>query len=462
MTKKKSNIIFLLGCIYAIISLGFIIINFPVLDIYDLLGFIFSLGFLFFCYKKKKENHRLFWIIICLFLIIRIALLFLHFNPLANDYAYFYQEAINYATKSPLNKEYLSLYPYLYFYVATLGGIMRLFGTSYTVVIALNLIVELLGGVVFYLIAKDNYDNNIAKKALLLYICNPFSFLWIVKCCPVIIVNSLLLLIIYLHQKIMKVKKIKYMISLSLLLGVIMSIANHFRPIIIIFVITLVIMLGLTMIYHKEQLKKSGISLICILLPYFCLNICFNQIISDAIGYELPKNGAGWSIYVGANYEYRGRWNLKDSEYFDKLVEEKGNVEAQRLIQQEGVDRYKSLGVKSVWLWMKKAVVLGGGLPNYTYNEFFNFIGFNSSMVLVFSFKLFLYFYLLLIMIMNFKSIFKNIKMKKVTVENLLLPIFIIGLFCSMLLVEVSERYFLPIMVLIMVYATNYYVNEDS
>ena len=448
----KNKLYFLIEILYLILSLGFIIINYAVIDKYDFVGIIFAFLFLLILKQIKLKNKKI-KILIMISIIIKFLLIFLSYKIPENDYLFFYQNSKNFANSIAINNHYISFFPYLYAYIFLLGNVMKLFGTSYKIVIIVNFIFELLGEFFLYLLIKEKRSKDAALKSTLFYACNPLQYIWIVKCCPVIIVNTLLILVLYLWQKLNQSKNIKKTIFFSFILAIIISVANLFRPIMIIFIIAIFIYLCLGYFSNKNFKKQNFIFFTIIIVIYIMLNTFFNQLISYKIGYRLPNNAGGWSIFVGSNYESNGRWNKDDAKIFAEISQTKDNVEAQTFFQNEGLKRYNKLGIKTIPLIMKKSVVLGGALPGYTCSEFLDFIKIKKSL-LTSIFHIYAYSYLFFLMIINIMIIYKN---KKENSHDIFYLIFIIGLFSSMLLVEVSERYFIPILVPIMVYCSQYF-----
>ena len=150
--SKIENIIIILYFLYAIL---FLLTNYLVLDVYDLIGLILAVIFLFF-FKRIKINSKFFVSILTLAIIIRFLLIFIPYRILENDYQFFYSNAVAFAKGQIINNRYIALFPYLYLYVASLGMFMEFFYVSYKSVIIFNMIFELLGALFFYLIAKNN------------------------------------------------------------------------------------------------------------------------------------------------------------------------------------------------------------------------------------------------------------------------------------------------------------------
>ena len=144
------------------------------------------------------------------------------------------------------------------------------------------------------------------------------------------------------------------------------------------------------------------------------------------------------------------------------LANKFGPAKAQKMVQKEGILRYKSLGIKSIILFMAKSVVLGGGLPNYTYTETVLFIDYIISKPIEAITRSYIYSYIFVILFLNLLTAVKSYREKKFRDDNLMLYIFIIGLFSSMLLVEVSERYYLPIFTIIMISSISYFKGIEN
>ena len=205
---------------------------------------ILLMSLLFIIFNKKKINisKKVFLVLIGVSLICRFVLLFIPFGEVAGDAYFFYSNASDYALGNGINNSYIALFPYLYSYVILLGKVMLLLGTKYRVVILTNLLIELIGAFFISRIFKNKFSENGYYKATLFYMFNPLSFLWVTKSLPVVIVNTTIILVFYLYEKMVSSESLKNKTIYAILLGMMMSISNLFRPIMIIFVITLLIM----------------------------------------------------------------------------------------------------------------------------------------------------------------------------------------------------------------------------
>ena len=455
---KNNKLWFLFAICYFLFSLGLIginlLYNIRSKEVFDIIGLIISLLILALCFKfrhKIKIPNFVFYIILIIPILLRIGLLFLNYTNIISDYEFFFSSAKNLANNQSIDTGYISLFPYLYPYVYLLGNFMKIIGDQYTTVILFNFIIDLLGGLCLYqFIALKN--KQLAKIALLVWLWNPFNILWITKCCPVTIVNSLLMVTLLLFQLLKQSTNVKKAVILSVLLGISMSIANSFRPIMIIFIIALTISMIIPTHSTKYPWKKKLIAFSLILFTYIGCNFLTNQWISYQIHAPLPKNSGGWSIYVGANDTYNGKWNEVDSIYFGKLYSKYGNVKAHEIAQKEGIKRYQNLQLKSFYLLFQKSRVLGTGITTYTYFDVFDSISTTFPSIILSGIRLYLsiFWYLLL-----FANLFISIQIikQKYDFNNVLKPfgLFGMGLFLATLLVEVHPRYFLPIMTILIV-----------
>lgn len=424
---------------YFLLIVALLIMNLYRFSLVNSVGLILAIGLFIF---RKKINISKHWFIILLIIpiILRFGLLFLSYGNLASDYEFFYGSAVSYSNGLPLASDYLSLFPYLYLYIVVLGSAFKLISTKYFVVVLVNIVVELIGVIFLYKTVKD---KPFGKNLVLLYLFNPFSIMWLIKCCPVTFVNALLMIVFYLFTKIDL--KGKYLLF-SLLTGIFMGLANNFRPVLIVFLIAIFIYY-LYLLINKYPLKNVIISFIVIAISFISVNKLILLYTENNLGVELSGNESGWSVFVGSNYESGGRWNIEDSNFFDDLVNEKGGKEAHKEVFSLAIERYKSYGIKNVMFVAKKGAALGSNLTSYTYEDVTYSILNVIPTWMSFIIKAYLYFYMILILLLNFVSSYKLLKNKDTLDEYGMFGVFGFGLFASMLLVEVHARYFMPILI---------------
>lgn len=455
----KNKILKILSIIYLLFSIYLLLINFYKFNIYNIIGIIISITFITLIIKNKLNfNKKIYIFLILLSIAIRIIPFFIDYTNITNDYSFFYNSAKNYALNKSINNSYIGLFPYLYPYICLLGNFMKIFGTEYNIVILFNLISEIMSIIFLYLLL-NKIDNNNKKTGILIYLLNPFNIVWITMCSPVIIVNTMFIISFSIIYILKDTKSLKNKILISILLGIILSITNALRPIVIILLIALIMWYIIYSIKNKEISKRYTVSILITIVSYLLFNMLISNYISTKIGMEVPTSKSGWTIFVGSNYEANGMWNESDSNYLYELYDKNDNNKTQSILQEKGIERYKKLGIKSIFLFIKKSFILGNDLEIYTANEYFNLKDYNITNISKIIINISLSIYWFFILISNLIIIIKNIKHRK---YNLMLPyaIYSFGLFISTLLVEVSPRYFLPIFIPMIIYITQIFNKE--
>lgn len=460
MKKAKGQVLLLFSGCYFLFSLYLILINMVsdirLRDLYNLIGFFLGGLLVLVGVKwkwKKFKNRKIFIVLLLLPIFLRLGLLLLNYTNIVSDYQFFFCSAQSLSQNKAIDTGYISLFPYLYPYIFILGNVMKVLGDGYATVLFVNMVVDLLGSLGFYHLIKIKKDKQSAEVALLFWLWNPFAILWITKCCPVIAVNTLLIMVMVGFVYVRRATSLKSIILLSIGLGFIMSLANGFRPILIIFVLALILYFLVLLFSKTEKQNNNLISLGIILVTFIVGNQVIDIWIEQKIHYTLPKNSGGWSIYVGSNYQHSGKWNLEDSKHLSTIYTQYGNVEAHEILQREGIKRYKDLKEKSLLLWIKKSRVLATGVTTYTYFDVLDSIQISISEEVLSFIRIYLSTFFYSLLFLNFKMSVQCLKRKE-EIENGLYPygIFALGLFTSTLLVEVHARYFLPIMVVLMVF----------
>ncbi|MBE6153705.1 MAG: WecB/TagA/CpsF family glycosyltransferase [Firmicutes bacterium] len=414
-----------------------------------ILAFLFALIFYLFKKYKLKINTKIIVIaLIILSILFRLPLIFLDYADPTSDYATFYYNAVYIATGTgSFSSKYISAFPYLYGYIFVLGQFMKIFGSSYSSVIILNILLDLLGASFIYLFTKK-INKKAAVYSLLIWLFNPFNIYFSIICSPIIIVNTFFALVLYISSLLFSnLDNRKLVIIYSLLLGISLSIANVFRPIMIIFVIAIFIYLTY-LIFEENKIKTSNliIGFLLVFCTYQIGNQVYYKIISNVTCYEINKSLSGWTIFVGSNTETSGTWSELNSDTYDKYyyssdyTPEKFSDKLQKL----GIERYKNNGIiNNTKLFIEKSKVLAAKTNEYNYISFVD-TNITNNVFLDKFVQAFTSIYWYFVVIFNFIFsiiIFKIEDYKKMIAYCLL----VVGLCASTLIVEVSPRYFYPI-----------------
>lgn len=451
----------LLYCIYFIFMFGLIcsVINVSTkkyIIVYSIIAIVMFAIYLLF--KKKKidlenkilKRSILIACIICtvIGIIVRISLVVLSYIEPFSDYLTFYYNASSYADNSSFaNNNYLAFFPFLSPYIFVLGNVFKILGVSYKSAVIFNVILDILSGILLYLTFRNSENKLMPFGILAIWMINPFNIMWCSFISPITIVNFFFVLSIAIFEKREKVRNNnKIFLVMSALLGIILGIANNFRPIFIIFVIALIIYELYNLLFKKENSKIIlSIGILLIISMYF--------ISGKALFYSMEKinkvkfaNSSGWTLYLGANLESKGTWNFEDSILFNKKIEEAGfDAESvQKYFMNLAIDRYKANGIKNnVKLMKDKFEVLTGDMPRYSTESWWyvqeTLKNEQLNTILMFGTKLV---YIILILT-NIYAIFisKNIE------RNKFYLLLVMGLITSHLLVEVSPRYNLHVLI---------------
>ena len=422
---------------------------------------VLSIIIVFIVYKLNKkssiinkilENKMIIISFILVAILLRFSLLMFDYNEVYSDEATFYYNAVSLASNLEINSKYIAVFPYLFGYINILSIFMKVFGTTIYHAITFNIIVDLIGAVFAYLLGKKIFNDK--KKGILflvIWLFNPFNIIWCMKILPINIVNTMIIISAYVFECLLSSFNNKRYLIISIILGIIIGISNSFRPIMIIFLIAIFLYYLYLIIFSKYNLKKLLLSFIMISLCYGVYNNLNYKLVEDATGYTPSKSGSGWSVYVGSNINSNGEWFLepKLDEFFVK-DEDFSPSEIHEYFMEEGIKNYKSYNLITVSKFMiKKLEVLTNDVYSYTYENFTSSV-INQSKKYNTVLKSYLYCFWFLMFIINIFSIF-NITDKDENSRLVFYRLFFIGLVVSHLLVEVSPRYFMPMLVPLMI-----------
>ena len=422
---------------------------------------VLSIIIVFIVYKLNKkssiinkilENKMIIISFILVAILLRFSLLMFDYNEVYSDEATFYYNAVSLASNLEINSKYIAVFLYLFGYINILSIFMKIFGTTIYHAITFNIIIDLIGAVFAYLFGKKIFNDK--KKGilfLLIWLFNPFNIIWCMKILPINIVNTMIIISAYVFECLLSSFNNKRYLIISIVLGIIIGISNSFRPIMIIFLIAIFLYYLYLIIFSKYNLKKLLLSFIMISLCYGVYNNLNYKLVEDATGYTPSKSGSGWSVYVGSNINSNGEWFLepKLDEFFVK-DEDFSPSEIHEYFMEEGIKNYKSYNLITVSKFMiKKLEVLTNDVYSYTYENFTSSV-INQSKKYNTVLKSYLYCFWFLMFIINIFSIF-NITDKDENSRLVFYRLFFIGLVVSHLLVEVSPRYFMPMLVPLMI-----------
>jgi len=402
-------------CEYILFLLFLILVPFMKDKLSILIGLPVIVIIYFLNKKINIKNFPLFIFIISL--IIRILICIYLKTDIVDDF-----KTMLDASKDVLNNNlsfvntmYFKTYPYQIGHVLYQALLLRIINSVLFLKIINSIITSLI--VVFiYLISKNLFKEKTARLISVLYLLYLYPLYLNTVLTNQHLPALLSLIVIYL----IVTKKLNY--KLSLLIGVILSIANVFRTESIIFIMAISVYYLITM--NKDNYKSIIKNVLLIIVTYFVLFNSISLILNlTPVKTKLNNNSGYWKFYCGLNYESNGIYNDKDAiTYFNE------NKDGKKLL----IDRVKKDKLKLPVLFLKKEVILWTQtnydlrISNKIDNNIYNFILFlNQGYLNV----IILLFVLSLLFVKNEKK------------EVLLIKVLIALYYGVYMFIEISPRY---------------------
>lgn len=438
MLLKVFNYIYLL---FSVFLLGSVLMERSKLELFlivvftILLCFFIKKGGLKFNFSNKTTN-----LLIILSIVVRGCFLFFNFGDLFSDYANFFNCSAAWAKGGGINK-YIATFPHLIPYIVSLGTFFKMFGSSIKSMIIFNTIFDLLSA----LLLKRIFNS---KKAALIWLLNPINIIWCGICHPVAITNTFIIMSILVFKNVVaKFDKENFKLYFcAILFGIVLSVANLYRPIMIILFIAVVIWLFLRI--TRNSFKKILLIILLIFISYFGCNKLYAFVNKKFIDDTIATQTVGWNIYVGANIDSSGTWNRKQQDEFDEIFYTDATpTEIQEHFLEKGLNLYKNNGlIDDIKLFIKKAIILVKNPDRLTCTVFFDTLELTVNKYVSGALKVLTMLVYYILILFNLIIAYVKLKDKKCDI-TILLQLFIIGIVASHIFVEVSPRYSLPLLV---------------
>ncbi|WP_143449630.1 hypothetical protein [Lachnoclostridium sp. An76] len=157
------------------------------------------------------------------------------YREATSDESTYFNSAIAFSTSAELNRRYLVAFSYLFPYIALLGSVMKISGTSIYVAIILNIALDIIGaGAAFFFGLKLFGDYKMGRLLLYIWLLNPFQVVWCMRAMPIIVVNTVLMLCLCIWSCMIQEILLKRYVVLSVILSIFIGRGNAFRPIFVI------------------------------------------------------------------------------------------------------------------------------------------------------------------------------------------------------------------------------------
>lgn len=351
---------------------------------------------------------------------------------------------------------YMKAFPYLLPYAVTLTVFYKMmFGNIVVAILTSNLLFDAIGGLFCYLLLKKTKIRGAGWIGVLLWCINPMSIIACWFSMNLVLVNMLLMGLLYCavcFLEAVRKRQVRKTYILAIVIGLLVFVANLFRPLFTVILIALAIC-TLVMMLSAKQYKQLPI-LVVMLASLLVPTMITNGVVKDLVGDDVLGSSGGWSFYVGSNYSSQGSWVPEDRDYFwGEVIPESGSfAAAQDRIKQDGIQRYLSLSpLQFVNHLANKIGILFGDVVNSIYDIRSTFgIAYQSKLHNILSttvavFYVFLLSLTFLWMVNNYSKL--DTMMSLITLSFL-------GLVAAFLLVEVMNRYMMIFYPLLIVYSS--------
>lgn len=270
---------------------------------------------------------------------------------------FFAQKLVNGIEPGVYDGGYGAFFPHLMTYSATLAGFMKIFGTGYQSILLSNLIFDLIATLAIYYLLKMWRGRAAAQIGSMIWLLNPLEIIFCGIGVSIVVTNAVLavvLLLVFLVIKLIKSRSWLKLALVSLLLGMALSVGNAYRPIFTVLLIAIIMIFILQIIRHfADVIAPAILSLIFILISFVGVGKLIDLGYQSINPYHVAGGtGIGWNFFVGSNYDSWGRWNRSDSAIFgSKLyLGEDDNVQVnpdlvgvQSEFFNQGLERYKAM-----------------------------------------------------------------------------------------------------------------------
>ena len=369
--------------------------------------------------------------------------------------------------------DYERLFPYLSAYTGVLAVSMSIFGEDYSAILFLNIFFDVIACVtIYFLFFVWKQRRDVALLAATIWAINPLQIMFCGLPLAIVVVNTIVILSILSVMLLFKSKDSLVKVgAFSLLSGLIFALGNAFRPVFVIFLIATVVVWGLIALNDKTKLKAAALSCLVLVLGYFLVGMVPSVIHAQFNPYyHGEKARAGWGVYVGSNYETKGKWNPDDRDTFfgQVLVEQAGGdyEEAQSIIMKSAIKRYTDIVGQEKLLqhFFNKTTLTFGDVKNATYDYGYVFGTTKDNEAYRLVQDLVLMFYSAVLIVVGYNLCLRFKRKEYVFEEDTMnyLLVLLVGLFAAFLLVEAMNRYSLPFVAILLIIALGFAGKKKS
>lgn len=368
------------------------------------------------------------------------------------DYLTFWNSAVDLAEgREPRSAEYLALFPHILGYAAFLSVFLRLFGTSWFIAPAVNVVLTVVSGILLYVLCLRWRDKRTATLAFALWIVCPSKILYNTMVLSEPLYTCLILCFVLLVSELERRGHSQAVLCLGAVgSALVLRGINAARPIAAIPIIAFFIWLFLLRADGGEgpSLRRWMAYGLLTMLLYMGLGLLWDRYAENVVGEELPQT-PGYSLYVGFNPQSNGSYSEEDMQLlFHYRYDVYGNAkEAQAQMLEEAKARIKSGDVHFPRLFVKKVQTFLGDDEGGAYYSAASLGPMQYSVCAVISNVY--YYALVMLALLGVRSLWRE----RVTSCVLMLPLYVLGLTLAHMLVEVAGRYHYSVIPMLVIMA---------
>ena len=413
---------------------------------------------LYFALRKKLPDIKLKRPLICLtalcFLVNGLWILIFRIEPDADFKTYWlYAQAL--VENQVAVNHYVALFPHIFGYAWVLSGFIKLFGAGKLLAPVINLLLTCGSGIIIYLLCSKEYGRKAAAFAYLLWIFFPSKLIYNSMVLSEPLYTFLILLVIYIIYTIdlkacAEEKPVLKGVVFGAASGLILRLINCVRPIAAVIIIAFVIWL---LLLHggKDTGKRFRLFVpffAALLAVYIPLGSLWSSYMEKRMGEE-PTSVTGYSIYVGFNPQTGGSYSDDDmNELFSCYFgQELSATDSHKALLEKAKERMKSGEISYPSFIAGKIGKLMGNDEGGAFYAEAGLSGSEYSLLCIFS----NIYYYLVIMLSAFGA-YITIRNKKYTAMQLC-QLYVLGLTCAHMLVEVAGRYHYSIIPMLVITA---------
>ena len=346
---------------------------------------------------------------------------------------------------------------YLASYMNLLSFFIGAIKDSWLAIIVLNTLFDFCGAILAMLLVRKMTapGSRVSVLVFALWFLSPFNLIFSLISLPISAVNTCIVAVVFVcllfTEQLLKKRTAKALL-LALITGMVMGIANCFRPIFPVAIIAFVIFMIFVVIRSGQAKKLVPVALaavVIILVPFNLLQLAQTRLVTAQTGIEVPSNPGAFSFYVGANRESNGRFNSEDWRYRQEVINSSPSLDAAYdRLQEEALDRYGSYGaLETLDLFANKLYEFSNRQDDM-YNANATLIGYKGSRTAQ-AFTLYLQVFCAILYIASALMMLRCAKRMAINSGGakrndqivLFLTILLLGFFLSHAFVEAAHRY---------------------